>query len=156
MNNYIKTMREKIGHDTLITAGAGIFLYKNGKLLLQKRKDNLCWAIHGGAVEIGEKVEDTAKRELYEETGLTANSLELLGVFSGENMLYTYPNGDKIYCVATIFVCQDFSGEMLSETDETSDLKWFDIDNLPKEINPTDIEPLKAFIEYCKQREICV
>ncbi|MCL2772459.1 MAG: NUDIX hydrolase [Oscillospiraceae bacterium] len=147
---YIKRIREKIGHDRVIMAGAGVVIYKDGKILLQKRKDNLCWAIHGGSVEIGEKVEDAAKRELFEETGLTAEKLELLGVFSGENMMYTYPNGDEVYIVGTIYVCRDFSGELLPETDETSELKWFDTHNLPDDINPPDSEPLKTFIEYIK------
>ena len=151
MSSYIKYIREKIGHDRVIMVGAGVFIYKDGKVLLQKRKDNHCWGLHGGAVDIGEKVEDAAKRELYEETGLTANSLELLGVFSGENMMYTYPNGDEVCIVSIIYICRDFSGEMLPETDETSELKWFDINNLPKDINPTDVEPTVAFIEYIKR-----
>ena len=148
LKNYIKTIREKIGHDTLIAVGAGVFVYKDGKVLMQKRKDNSCWALHGGSVEIGEKVEDAAKRELFEETGLTANSLELLGVFSGENMIYTYPNGDKVYIVSLIYICRDFSGELLPEAKEVSKLKWFDIGNLPKDISPPDIEPVEAFVKY--------
>ena len=34
------------------------------KLLLQKREDNGCWAIHGGGIEIGEKYLETLKREI--------------------------------------------------------------------------------------------
>jgi ADP-ribose pyrophosphatase YjhB (NUDIX family) len=54
-------IRKKIGHDRLIAVGAGVFVYKDGKVLLQKRKDNLCWALHGGVVEMGEGVEEAAK-----------------------------------------------------------------------------------------------
>ena len=151
MSGYIKAMRKKIGHDRLMVVGAGVFIYKDGKVLLQKRKDNLCWAIHGGIIEIGEKVEDAAKRELFEETGLIANKLELLGIFSGENMMYTYPNGDEVCIVSAIYVCQDYSGELLYETDETLELKWFDMDSLPQNISPPDVEPINAFIEYVKR-----
>lgn len=153
MNGYIKHIRKKVGHDRLMIVGAGVFIYKDEKILLQKRKDNLCWALHGGSVEIGEKVEDAVKRELLEETGLIANSLELLGVFSGENMMYTYPNGDEVCIVGIIYICRDFSGVLLPETDETSELKWFDIDNLPQQINPPDIEPLSAFLQYVQHRK---
>ena len=145
--NYIRQIREKIGHDRLIMVGAGVIVHKNGKVLLQKRRDNLCWAIHGGAIEVGEKVEDAAKRELLEETGLIANKLDLLGVFSGENMLYTYPNGDEVYNVAITYVCSDFSGELLPQTDETLELKWFDVDKMPGDISPPDVGPLRAFVE---------
>ena len=150
LSGYIKNIRKKVGHDRVIVAGAGVFIYKDSKVLLQKRKDNSCWAMHGGGIEIGEKVEEAVKRELLEETGLIANDLELLGIFSGENMLYTYPNGDEVYVIAISYVCRDFSGEMLLETDETNGLNWFDINNIPDNINPPDIEPLKAFLKYVK------
>ncbi|TDF89425.1 NUDIX hydrolase [Paenibacillus piri] len=148
---YIQNIRKKIGHDRLIAVGAGVFVYKDGKVLLQKRKDNLCWALHGGGVEMGEGVEDAAKRELFEETGLVANKLELLGIFSGDDRMYTYPNGDEVYLIGIIYVCNDFSGELLSETDETLELKWFDIDNLPQEISPPNIKPLESFVQFIKR-----
>ena len=154
MTNYIKNIRRKIGHDRLLIAGCGILVYKNGQLLLQKRRDNLCWGLHGGCVEIGETVEDAAKRELWEETGLIANALELFGVFSGEDMLYTYPNGDEVYVVSTIYICKDFSGELLSETNETTDLKWFNIDNIPEKISPLDKKPIQVFLEYIKRSNL--
>lgn len=47
--------------------GASVILYKDNKVLLQQIKDNKCWGYHGGAVEMGEKVEDATKRELLEE-----------------------------------------------------------------------------------------
>lgn len=96
MTDYIKSIRKHIGHERLIVVGASVFIHTDSKLLLQKRKDNGCWADHGGCCELGETVEETAKRELFEETGLTANSLELLGVFSGKELFYTYPNGDMV------------------------------------------------------------
>jgi len=61
--------------------GASVIVYRNDKILLQQRQDNKCWGYHGGRVEIGEIVEDAAKRELLEETGLIANTLELFGIF---------------------------------------------------------------------------
>ncbi|SFL06939.1 ADP-ribose pyrophosphatase YjhB, NUDIX family [Paenibacillus sp. 1_12] len=148
---YIQNIRKKIGHDRLIAVGAGVFVYKDGKVLLQKRRDNLCWALHGGVVEIGEVVENAAKRELLEETGLIAGKLELLGVFSGDNRMYTYPNGDEVYIIGIIYICRDFAGELLPKTDETVELKWFDIDDLPKEISPLNVVPMQAFVDYIKR-----
>ena len=103
MSEYIKYIREKVGRDRIIVVGSGVFVYKDGKLLLQRRRDNNSWAIHGGIVDIGEIVEEAAKRELKEETGLTANKLELFGVFSGKNMIYTYPNGDDKLWIITAY-----------------------------------------------------
>lgn len=141
MTNYVRKIRKHIGHDPLILVGVGVFIHKDGKLLLQKRRDNNCWADHGGCVEIGEAVEETAKRELYEETGLIANRLELIGVFSGKNMMYTYPNGDNVYIIGISYLCEDYSGIPLTETNETTDLQWFDINSLPENISP----PVKVY-----------
>ncbi|QHT60824.1 NUDIX hydrolase [Paenibacillus lycopersici] len=149
--SYIQNIRKKIGHDRLIAVGAGVIIYKDGKVLLQKRKDNLCWALHGGIVEIGEEVEAAAKRELFEETGLAANKLELLGVFSGDDRMYTYPNGDEVYLIGIVYVCNDFSGELVTETDETVALKWFEYDKIPKEISPLNVKPMESFIHFLKQ-----
>lgn len=52
-----------------------------------KRSDNNCWCFPGGAIELGEKVEDAAKREVAEETGLQVKALELFGVFSGQEFI---------------------------------------------------------------------
>ena len=147
MNDYIKNMRKYIGHERLLTVGAGVIIYKDNKFLLQKRKDDGTWAVHGGAIELGENVEEAAKRELFEETGLVAHSLELLGVFSGKEMFHTYPNGDQVAMVCIEFLCDDYSGEMVSQSDETTDLQWFDFDGLPDNITPTNVPMIKKALE---------
>lgn len=148
--NYVQAMRARIGHERLLLVGAGVFVYRDDKVLLQKRRDSGCWADHGGCVELGERVEDAARRELREETGLIARGLTLLGVFSGEDMLHTYPNGDEASIVSILYVCDDFEGEPLPETDETLCLQWFDLDALPENISPPSRRPLAAFVEYVR------
>jgi len=152
MIEYIKNIRKLIGHERLLVAGASVIVYKDGKLLLQKRKDNECWGYHGGCIELGETVGETAKRELFEETGLTANKLELLGVFSGEELFYTYPNGDMVSIVDIVYLCEDYSGEITSETNETTDLQWFPFDELPENISPPVKPVLFQCVETLKER----
>ena len=153
MTEYIKNMRKHIGHERLMIVGASVIIHKNGKLLLQKRKDNGCWCYHGGCVELGEAVEDAAKRELFEETGLVANSLELLGVFSGKEFFYTYPNGDMVSIVDIPYLCEDFTGEIINQTNETDDLQWFEINNLPDNISPPVVTVIKKCIDILKERK---
>ena len=147
--NYIMDLRKKVGHDRLLFVGTGVIVYKDGKVLLQKRRDNGLWASHGGAAEIGEYLEDAARRELYEETGLIAGCLELLDIFSGPEGLYTYPNGDDVYVIGACYICRDFSGEINPQAEEVVALEWFEWDNLPgdEEISPLDRRYFKAFKE---------
>ena len=76
----------------LLICGASVIVHSGPKVLLQKRRDSGLWAIHGGCVEIGEKVEEAAKSELFEETGLTANRLNFFDYMSGSDMFHTYPS----------------------------------------------------------------
>ena len=152
MIEYIKNMRKYIGHERLLIVGASVFVHKDGRLLLQKRKDYGCWGDHGGCCELGETVEETAKRELLEETGLTACSLELLGVFSGKELFYTYPNGDMVSNVNIAYLCENFTGDTINQTDETTDLKWFGLDELPENISPPVIPALKRCVEVLRER----
>lgn len=108
---YIKELRNIVGSRPLIMVGACVILINNkNELLLQLRKDNHCWGLSGGSMEIGETLEQVAKRELFEETGLTANNLMLLEVFSGQDLYYQYPHGDEVYNVVAAYICKDYKG----------------------------------------------
>ncbi|MFX0075106.1 MAG: NUDIX hydrolase [Candidatus Hermodarchaeota archaeon] len=63
--------------------GVGVMLTRNNSLLLVKRKfdpDAGYWAIPGGHLDLGEKVEDAAEREAYEETGFIVKVSKLAGI----------------------------------------------------------------------------
>lgn len=74
MSGYIMELRKLVGHRTLIQCAASIIVInQQGQILLGKRTDNHLWGYSGGSLEIDEKVEDCAKRELQEEMGLIAD-----------------------------------------------------------------------------------
>ncbi len=51
-----------------------------------------CWSLPAGCLELGESIEDGARRDVLEETGLILGRIEFVGVYSVKNMHYTYPN----------------------------------------------------------------
>ena len=63
-----------------------LIIYNNGKILLQKREDNGCWAIHGGGIELGEQYIDTLNREIQEELNIKPINPELMGIYSGKDL----------------------------------------------------------------------
>ena len=89
---------------------------------MQQRTDCGSWGYAGGSVQRGESVEHTAERQLFEETCLKAQKLELLGVYSGEKMQYTYPNGDKESTVDIVSTCNEYTGELKMQASEVSQL----------------------------------
>lgn len=132
MGEYIMDMRKRVGHIPLMQCGASVIVEnEKGEILLQQRTDNGAWGYAGGSVELYEKVEEAAARELEEETGLIADELELLGVFSGPRMAYTYPNGDQVSNVDVVFLCRKYHGTLLCQEGEVERLAFFAPDALP-------------------------
>ncbi|MFF5084022.1 NUDIX domain-containing protein [Actinoplanes sp. NPDC000266] len=71
--SYVERMRALIGREPLVVAGAGVLVRDDRRrVLLQQRSDDGTWSMPGGTVEPGEHLEEAARRELREETGLTA------------------------------------------------------------------------------------
>jgi len=139
---YIMDLRKLVGSRPLIMAGACVILINDeDKLLLQLRKDNNYWGLPGGSLELGETLEQVAKRELYEETGLVANDIKLFNVYSGDKFYYKYPHGDEVYNVVTAFICHNFKGVLTSEKSEVQKLQFFSLNELPMNINPPE-EPI--------------
>lgn len=147
MSGYIMDLRKLVGHRPILQVGASVIVEdSDGRILLQKRRDNQCWGYAGGSVELDERVEEAAKRELFEETGLKALSLELFGVFSGEEMHYVYPNGDEVSNVDIVYICRDYRGSLKKQESEVLELSFFSVESIPKEISPPNAEPIKQWM----------
>ena len=86
---YIEELRKVVGTRPLILVGSAIIILNdNQEVLLQYRSDTYDWGVPGGAMELEETTEETARRELFEETGLNAKIMQFLGVFSGKGSLF--------------------------------------------------------------------
>ena len=129
---YIMNLRKFVGHEPLIGIGATTLVFNDKKeLLLNLRSDTNTWGIPGGSMELFETIEDTAIRELKEEAGILANDLELVTVLSGKDYYFEYPNGDKMCTVIVLFKVTNYNGKIHINDDESKQLKFFNINNLP-------------------------
>ncbi|MBP5655413.1 MAG: NUDIX hydrolase [Clostridiales bacterium] len=131
---YIMDLRKELGHRPIIMAAAGVIVINDrNEVLLQKRADNGFWGLPAGSMELGESFEECARRELFEETGLTAGKLEICATESGKETHYIYPNGDEVYAAAVMYICREWSGEMKVQEEEITEQRFFDLNDLPSE-----------------------
>ncbi len=69
MKDYIRELRGLVGHRPLVMAGAAVLILDaDDRVLLVRRSDDLKWGLPGGLTELGESVEDTARREVHNVT----------------------------------------------------------------------------------------
>ncbi|KAM8798476.1 oxidized purine nucleoside triphosphate hydrolase [Eudromia elegans] len=81
------------------------------------------WNGFGGKVQPGESVEEAARRELLEESGLTVDTLQKMGQITFEFV------GNSELMEVHIFRADDFHGEP-TESDEMRP-QWFQLDEVP-------------------------
>jgi 8-oxo-dGTP diphosphatase len=137
ISDWVRKIRETIGHDMLVMVGAAAVIRNDeGRILLQKRTDNLLWGLPGGAIEPSEEPAEAAVREVYEETGFRVVPIRLVGVFGGKQQVITYPNGDRTAYVSITFECRIIGGEINPDPEETLEARWFEPDKLPANFVP--------------------
>lgn len=149
MTDYVKEMRKLVGHRPLILCGASVLCLDGaGRVLLGRRADNHLWSYAGGALELDEVVEDCARRELYEEMGLTAEELEFFFVNSGPEAHYVYPNGDEVSNFEIDFLCRRWQGEPRPLDGEMEELRFFALDGIDlDQVSPPNRRVLKKLME---------
>ena len=132
----------------LLQDGAAAVLVNDKKqILLQSRADRDKWGLPGGCQELGETIEETIIREIKEETNLTVKKedLKLIALVSGPTRRNEYPNGDVVINNTALYCVQKYIGK-LKWNEESKQLKFFDIDHLPKKQNDPDL--IEKYINY--------
>lgn len=128
--DHVLRLRSRVGHDLLLLpAVCGLVFRNDGRLLLGRRADTGRWALVGGIVEPGEGIADAVVREVLEETGVRAVPEQVTGIYT--TPLVTYANGDQAQYVVTAFRCRAIHGEPHVADDESLEVAYFALDDLP-------------------------
>lgn len=124
MSTYYEELRRDIGTRRIFSPSVAAIIKRGDDILFQYPGGSY-WSLPAGAVELGESPAQAVVREVYEETGLIVRPVALLGVFGGEAYRLTYPDGNEVEYVATVFGCEVVSGELEAIDGESLDLRYF-------------------------------
>jgi 8-oxo-dGTP diphosphatase len=105
--------------------GVGAIIIDQERVLLVKRGNEPLagsWSIPGGLLDIGETLSQAVVREAFEETGLTVEAGELLGVY--DRIMPDADQRTRYHYVLVDFLCRRISGELQAAGD-AADARWF-------------------------------
>ena len=143
----------ELNHKFVLLQDGAVAIIENekGEILLQRRSDNDLWGIPGGCQELGESFEETIIREIKEETNLDVEEkdLRLIGIVSGKTRMNNYPNGDVVINNTPLYYIEKYSGE-LKYNEESKELKFFNLNNLPQNQNDPDL--IEVYKKYKIER----
>ncbi|HLW83807.1 MAG TPA: NUDIX hydrolase [Candidatus Sulfotelmatobacter sp.] len=111
--------------------GVGAIIIEDARVVLVKRAHpplQAQWSIPGGVLEVGELVREAAVREAHEETGLTVEAGELLGVY--DRVLRDASGRVQYHYVLVDFLCRRVAGELVAASD-AAEVSWFTGEELP-------------------------
>lgn len=122
--------------NSVVPSASAIVTDEQGRILLVKRRDNTLWALPGGGHDIGETIEQTAVREVKEETGLDVAVTGLTGVYTNPAHVVAFTNGEVRQQFSLCFTTTVLGGELAIDH-ESTDIAWTD----PADIGALDMHP---------------
>jgi len=128
--DFIIDLRRHVGHDELWLPGVTSVVRRADEILLVRRADNRDWTPITGIVDPGEQPAVAARREVLEETGVTVEVERLAWVNAGPPVVHA--NGDRARYLDHCFTCRYVTGEAHVADDESIDVAWFTVSDLPQ------------------------
>ena len=115
-----KWRKPTVTTDGIVTRGSDVLLIRRGNEPFKG-----AYALPGGFLNYGERLEDCVVREVLEETGIKTSIIDLVGVYSAADR---DPRG---HFVTAVFHLQPISGTAKGG-DDASSAEWIPLDRLPK------------------------
>jgi ADP-ribose pyrophosphatase YjhB (NUDIX family) len=142
---YIERLRRVIGHALIFVPAVSVLVMDGDRILLVHEIEQDAWSTPGGQMEIDERPEDAARREVLEETGLDVTIDELVTALGGPEFRVRYRNGDEIAYVTIVYRGRVRAGEAHPDGEEVTAVDWFPIDSLREvTLNPFAVELFRS------------
>ncbi|MFD1830561.1 NUDIX domain-containing protein [Streptomyces desertarenae] len=134
--------------NSLVAAAFAVVTDEEGRILLQRRRDNDLWALPGGGMEMTDSLPGTAVREVKEETGLDVEITGLVGTYTDPRHVIAYSDGEVRRQFNVCFTARVTGGEP-AISDESTELRFVppgELDSLP--MHHTQRLRLRHFLEH--------
>lgn len=132
-DSYVGRLRSKVGHQKLIIPSIrAIIMDEENRVLYIQRKGNQKWALPAGSIELNESIFECLQREVREETGLEVLAATLVAMYTGKEYAMVNRFDDEYQGFELLFRVDEWKGTVISETDETVNIGFFDPDHLPQ------------------------
>ena len=117
--SYAGQLRKLVGNRMLLTPGVrGLVRDEDGRALFIRRRDNGKWGMPAGGIELSETVFEALQREV--------------AVYSGEAMTFKSAYGNEYRGLVFAFRIDEWRGDLVRETDETTDAQFLDESEYPE------------------------
>jgi ADP-ribose pyrophosphatase YjhB (NUDIX family) len=127
VQEWMESVGEGIpGYVTPKVAIGAIVGNDDGEILLMQRADSGIWLYPTGWADVGYSASEVAVKEVFEETGIECEPVQLLGVVDGQRMGFS-----RFGMYMLLFHCRATGGSLQGHPLETSGLGWFAHDALP-------------------------
>ena len=128
--DFVLELRKAIGNAPLWLSGTTAVIFRGDEILLIRRAEDGEWSPVTGVIDPGEEPADTAIREAMEEAGVVIEVQRLCSISATPTI--TYSNGDRARYIDHTFRCRYVSGEPRPDDEETTDVRWFRIGEMPE------------------------
>lgn len=124
--------------------GVSVSLWHAGRVLLVRRAGEPYagrWSFPGGKVRHGERMSEAARRELAEETGLSARMGEIIATLDVIEPPGATPPAERYHFVLVVLEASEPEGELVA-SDDASAAGWF----TPEEASAMNLTPETAML----------
>ncbi|SDT63390.1 NUDIX hydrolase [Jiangella sp. DSM 45060] len=134
--------------NSLVPSANAVVINEHGEILLIRRTDNGNWSLPGGAMDIGERIDQTAVREVREETGIICEVLGLVGIYTNPRHVLEYTsNGEVRQEFSIVFRALAVEGEP-TPSSESSEVRWVAADDLHRfAMHPSMRQRIEHYLE---------